>query len=577
MRWRRPWERGAPLSVEDAAAVDAERVALNLARVRTVAPIVAVIMAAAGLVTLVVPAEGVTGARWLRGVLVIDLTGAAAALAMAVVARTTAGGLAAAARRWLGEIFTITAIAVGTALAVNTALHHFRLTAWLIGVMVATILVIPRGRVMVTSHLAGLLAVSLACLAASLDVDSKTGQISAAVAFAALQLLFARILHASFVRETAARRQLATMNRELERRVAAQVGEIVAGTERIEALNRQLAGQIKTRSDELATALRRLARAEHGDGTLAQGTTVGDRFEIRHVLGVGGMGVVYEAYDRLGGQPVALKVVRGALADVNHGVRFLQEATATASLSHPAIVKVVHVDVTPDGRLYQALERVDGQSLEAALEGGRTLPAGIVARLGATLADALAAAHAHGVIHRDVKPGNIMLTAEPPGCRLLDFGLAKLRASLLEASLSEQGTVIGTPQFLAPEQVQSPGEIGGAADVYALGAVLYMASAGRLMFDLVDAMQWLFAHVHTAPEPLPASVPTDLADLILACLAKTPALRPAPADLAARLTAIADSLDTPDLGSWAASDQLDTRRLTLPEIGMPTVPTQHRN
>src|SRR5690606_34230473 len=120
------------------------------------------------------------------------------------------------------------------------------------------------------------------------------------------------------------------------------------------------------------------------------GTVLGDRFEIKYVVGVGGMGVVYAAIDKLVGERVAVKVVRTQSGDVAGGVRFLQEATAAASLSHPAIVRVLHVDVTADGRLYQALELVEGQTLDACLERGRGIPKPIVARLGAVVADALA-------------------------------------------------------------------------------------------------------------------------------------------------------------------------------------------
>src|SRR5690606_27559750 len=125
-------------------------------------------------------------------------------------------------------------------------------------------------------------------------------------------------------------------------------------------------------------------------------------------------------------------------------------------------------------RLYQALELVEGQTLDACLERGRGIPKPVVARLGAVVADALAVAHALGVVHRDVKPQNIMITADRPGCRLLDFGLAKVRETLSAGSLSEHGQVIGTPQFLAPEQVSTPLDVTGSADVYALGMVLYL-------------------------------------------------------------------------------------------------------
>ncbi len=560
--WRRLLAPTCDLSAADAALVEDERVALNVARVRTATPVLAAIMLAAGLVTLVVTPVNEAAARWLRGVLMIDLTGSAAAVAMYAIARVGHPHLRGLRRR-LGELFMVLSVLIGAVLAANTAQYQFRMAAWLIGVMMTTILVHPRGWVTVIAQLAGLTVVTVACLAAYPDADSRIGQLSVAFAFALLQVVFARVTFASFVRECVARVQLARANHDLASRVATQVGEIVESTHRIETLNRQLAGQVKARSDELAAALRRLVVAEHGDGPLDAGTVVSDRFELGCVLGVGGMGVVYAAHDRLAEQPVALKVVRAQLRDVNEGYRFLQEATAAASLSHAAIVRVLHVGVTGEGRLFQALELITGQTLEAYLIPGRIMPAPVVARLGGVVADALASAHGQGVIHRDVKPTNIMLTPEPPGCRLLDFGLAKLRESLTASALTEHGAVVGTPQFLAPEQVSRPDAVGGGADVYALGMVLYLAASGRPAFDAVLPMQWLFAHVHLEPAPLPDTLPAALRDLISRCLSKAAADRPDAGNLAAALTRLADELGAPALHTWAADVAPDD---TAPEI-----------
>jgi serine/threonine-protein kinase len=189
-----------------------------------------------------------------------------------------------------------------------------------------------------------------------------------------------------------------------------------------------------------------------------------------------------------------------------------------------------------------------------------------VARLGSVLADALAAAHALDIVHRDVKPQNVMLTPRPPGCRLLDFGLAKLRRSLVSADLTEAGTVIGTPQFLSPEQIATPHQVGGPSDVYALGMVLYLCAAARFPFDAIAPLEWLHAHGHLAPTPLVApGVPDALAALIMACLAKDPAARPTARTLGDGLAAIAATLGGQSLEHWAAhEDRGETRQLVQP-------------
>src|SRR5262249_4277430 len=140
----------------------------------------------------------------------------------------------------------------------------------------------------------------------------------------------------------------------------------------------------------------------------------------------GGMGEVYEGFDRLSGKHVAVKVIRSDSQKQRAWFfRFFQEATASARVEHPAVVRSLHVDLTPDGLLFQLLELVVGQSLEW-LSRSQGFSWSETARVGAIVADALAAAHAVGVIHRDVKPSNIMLTPDAPGVKLLDFGIARL-------------------------------------------------------------------------------------------------------------------------------------------------------
>lgn len=551
------------LSAAEAAVVERERVAKNIVRTTGAGPFLMVLLFGISMAMLLVSPETEAQAKWQRGITMIDLCGALAlAVAIGVARGTETKGAGAVLRRHMGEAMMVLGVVIGAALVLNTLHYQFKMIAWVAVVFLTAVLFHPRLVPFLVFQALGLTCVLVAAFEATAENAARLGHITTAVGSAVSVIVVERLSFAAFVRETVMRHQLSEINRDLEHRVTQQVREIVANNERIEALNRQLAGKVAARSEELAIALRRLAVAEHGGETLAPGTVLGDRFEIKYVVGVGGMGVVYAAVDKLAGERVALKVVRTQSGDVSGGVRFLQEATAAASLSHPAIVRVLHVDVTSDGRLYQALELVEGQTLDACLERGRGMPKPVVARLGAIIADALAVAHALGIVHRDVKPQNIMITGDGPGCRLLDFGLAKVRETLSAGSLSEHGAVIGTPQFLAPEQVSTPLNITGSADVYALGVVLYLCLSGRLPFQASAPMQWLYAHVHEPPRRITTDATPALIALIEKCLSKQPADRPTARQAADELARIADEMDAPHLDAWAKTiDYVDTRPL----------------
>jgi serine/threonine-protein kinase len=350
------------------------------------------------------------------------------------------------------------------------------------------------------------------------------------------------------------REELSAVNASLEKRVQEQVSEIVERATQVEQLNAQLQAQVRERSNELSMALAKLAEQRDGHGRLRSGMVLGGRFEIAEPLGEGGMGVVYAGVDRETRARVAVKVVQARSSsqlDALH--RFLREASTAAAVTHPAIVRVLHVDVSEDGMLFQAQELVDGATLQSELEEGRPWAPPKVARLGSVLCGALAAAHARGIVHRDVKPSNVMLTTAPPGLKLLDFGIAKLfepprPSEPHRATVS--GTILGTPAYMAPEQVEGTHELTPAADVYAVGVVLFVLLAGRHPFD--EKTPWGIAYSHMCVEApdvrtLSSDVPPDLAGLVAACLRKDPAARPTSADLAKKLEAIADAHGAPVL------------------------------
>jgi CRP-like cAMP-binding protein len=348
------------------------------------------------------------------------------------------------------------------------------------------------------------------------------------------------------VRELGARRQVELLNDELEQRVLAQVGEIVARAKEVEELNTQLNQKIRERSAELSQALARLAE---GHGALEPGRVLGGRVLIEAELGRGGMGIVYRGRDLVTDKTVAVKVVQaGSAHELDSLHRFLREARVMASVTHGAIVRSVHVDVAEDGRLFQMMELVDGETLASCLDRCTSLPAPVAARLGAVLAAALAAAHAAGVVHRDVKPSNVMLTRAAPGLKLLDFGVSKLWDARATSHTSDQ--LLGTPEFLSPEQVLDAANVAPPADVYALGLVLYLCLAGRSPFATDGSQRWQMSHVVTAPVELSRHLPgvdPTLARTVMACLHKPPAERPTASEVADTLSKIADLAGIPPL------------------------------
>jgi serine/threonine protein kinase len=250
-------------------------------------------------------------------------------------------------------------------------------------------------------------------------------------------------------------------------------------------------------------------------------------FEIIRELGRGGMGVVYEALERPLQRRVALKLLNPARTQQPDAEeRFLKEARNIAQLSHPSIIKIYRAGVD-DGRYFLALEYVEGRPLDNVLACERLTPAQNLAIL-RDVAEALAHAHQRGIVHRDVKPGNVFV--RPDGRAVLgDFGLAKdLDPSV--SSLTAEGVVVGTPAYMSPEQALSQ-EPTPATDVYALGVLAFEMISGRVPFTADSAVSMLMKQIHEPPPPLvdlaPPGVPASLIELVQQMLEKTPARRPA--------------------------------------------------
>ena len=255
------------------------------------------------------------------------------------------------------------------------------------------------------------------------------------------------------------------------------------------------------------------------------GASLADRYRIERELGQGGMATVYLAHDLRHDRQVALKVLRPELAATLGPERFVNEIHIAARLTHPHILPV-HDSGEAAGFLFYVMPYIDGETLRERLTRQGVLPVAEAARLLRDVADALAAAHAMGVVHRDIKPDNILLTGRH--ALVADFGVSK---AVSEATgrqhVTTVGTALGTPQYMAPEQAAADVNIDHRADIYALGILAYELLTGHPPFG-GSPQQILAAQVMTAPVPVTQvrpDLPPALGELVMRCLAKLPAER----------------------------------------------------
>ena len=273
---------------------------------------------------------------------------------------------------------------------------------------------------------------------------------------------------------------------------------------------------------------------------------IAGRYELEELVGTGGMSRVYRAHDRRLERLVALKVLHERLgADDEHVSRFHHEARAVAQLSHPNIVTVI--DRGEDGgRRFIVFEYVDGENLKQLCERTGPLPVRRALEIAVAVADGLAYAHEHGVVHRDVKPQNVLLSRDGE-VKVTDFGIA--RSLDAESGLTVTGTVLGTSSYLSPEQASGL-RVTPAADVYSLGVVLYELLAGAVPFPGGNQVVVALKHVNEPPPSLLDSrpdVPARLASAVARALQKDPERRFASMDdFAAELRACLAGLESPD-------------------------------
>jgi serine/threonine protein kinase len=286
------------------------------------------------------------------------------------------------------------------------------------------------------------------------------------------------------------------------------------------------------------------------------GTTIDGKYRITDILGVGGMGVVYEADHLFLGRKVALKALHPRYEDGHDAqVRFLREARAAGLVLHRTIVEVLDAGFVDGTTPYLVMERLHGENLRERLQRRQALRFAQGVNVLVELAKGLAAAHAKGVVHCDLKPENVFLVnaeAEPGKVKILDFGVARMTGT---SGIVGAGTAGGTPAYMAPEQMRGDA-FDARTDLYALGAVVFDALAGVPPFPPEPAAT-IYDRVLTQPAPRLVGkrekVPPGFVDLVASMLAKDPAQRPASA------VAVLDILDTMGLLGDGSSPALSVR------------------
>jgi DNA-binding response OmpR family regulator len=345
------------------------------------------------------------------------------------------------------------------------------------------------------------------------------------------------------------------VDRVAEAATAVERGTYVAGTlapvaRRGDALGRlarvfdSMAAGVKAREqrlqDHVATLRREMTEARHAsavtsdaldseDGALIPGELFANRYQIVRVVGRGGMGMVYKARDRELAEDVAIKTLRGDAMSDDAGVveRFKTEIRLARRISHRNVVRT-HDLGEWDGAYYVTMEYVEGITVRELIDMRGHLSAASTLGIAQQLAASLEVAHEQGVIHRDIKPQNLLLDADGV-LKVMDFGIARLAQRT--STLTQAGMVIGTPAYMAPEQLLAE-EVDARSDLYGVGVVLYECLTGSLPFDAASPIALIAKVLHTAPIA-PAvrdpSVPEPLSDLVMRLLDKEPAGRPASA------------------------------------------------
>jgi tRNA A-37 threonylcarbamoyl transferase component Bud32 len=287
-----------------------------------------------------------------------------------------------------------------------------------------------------------------------------------------------------------------------------------------------------------------------------QQTLIDNRYAPGHLLGSGGMAEVYLAHDEVLGRDVALKVLKHRYArDEEFVERFRREAQSAAALNHPNVVPVYDWGRSEDGTYYMAMEYIPGGTLKDRIAGEGPLDPGTAAGLGSRVARALAFAHEKGVIHRDIKSQNILLT-EAGDAKVTDFGIARAATA---TTISRTGVVLGTAGYMSPEQAKGE-PVGPRSDLYSLGVVLYEMLTGNLPYEAESPVAVALKHVNEPPRS-PREANPDVPELLDALTVKL--LAKNPEDRYASAAELAEDLERSDLPPFAAGTE-KTEEVTAP-------------
>jgi hypothetical protein len=301
------------------------------------------------------------------------------------------------------------------------------------------------------------------------------------------------------------------------------------------------------------------------------GHVVAGRYPVVGVLGSGGFGSVYRAIQEPVGRAVALKIIAADVDDHQLVGRFEHEAQAVARLSDPSIVTLHDYGADSDGSLYMVFEYIAGHTLEHVLETERRLDAARAVGVVTQILGGLAEAHGLGLVHRDLKPGNVMLTTTRLGeekAKILDFGIAKVVGGGTDGVHTREGIVLGTPRYMSPEQCRDA-DLDGRSDLYSLGVVLFEMLAGHPPIDGPTPLDILMAHLEAPPTPLPTDVPAPVAACVMRALCKRPEDRFP--DAAAMARALREALGGQMPSSPAVSVSAPARRAPAAAPAPPVV------
>jgi serine/threonine-protein kinase len=289
----------------------------------------------------------------------------------------------------------------------------------------------------------------------------------------------------------------------------------------------------------------------YGDTGPARGSLFADRYEVLSTLGKGGMGVVYRARDLTLDDIVALKVLRGEMLkdDPTHLERFKQEIKLARRITHRNVLRT-HDFGEASGTPYISMEYLEGVTLKDLIKNKGALPVPVGLRIAKQMGQGLEAAHAQGVVHRDIKPQNMLILPETGDLKIMDFGIARVNAVKTDeaSGLTTAGTVMGTPDYMSPEQAQGL-NADFRSDIYSLGIVLYEVFTGALPFTGDTMMQIVLSHIRTPPPPprqRNPRIPERLEAVILKAVEKDPARRyQTVADLLEDLDEVSTAAGTP--------------------------------